>query len=90
MSRWRAWVRWMVAGRSDTAAALDALSVDLRALQQQVAALARHLHELDADHRAIGDRQLDEFDRVRLAVSSVADDLSTRISALHERLDASS
>lgn len=90
MSGLRARVRWMVAGRSDTTAALDALSTDLRALQEQVAALARHLHELEADHRAVGDRQLDEFDRVRLAVSSVADDLSTRIAALHERIDSSS
>lgn len=87
----RSWLGWVLHGRERTVGTLDSLSADLRALQERVdriehavqtaqRAMATDLHE-------VRDRQLDEFDRVREAVIDNTDDLSTRIAALHARLE---
>jgi prefoldin subunit 5 len=55
--------------------ALESLTADLQALQQQVAALQVKIAAIDA-------RQLDEFDKVRAAVAGATDDLMARVDAL--------
>lgn len=68
-------------------AALDSLSADLRALQAKVADLDATVRALDAAQARLGDRQLDEFDRVRSAVAAATDDLMARVTALADRID---
>jgi hypothetical protein len=77
----RSQVGWLLRGHSNTARTLDALSVDLRALQEKVAAMELRLRDLDVGQTALRESQLDEFDRVREAVAAATDDLSARIAA---------
>ncbi|MEY4230900.1 MAG: hypothetical protein RLZZ362_1749 [Actinomycetota bacterium] len=75
----------MVRGRDRTVSALDSLSADLRALQQQVAALTASVDERLA---SLDGRQLDELDRIRAAVSAATDDLVERMNAVDARTRA--
>jgi hypothetical protein len=84
----RAQLSWLVRGRHHTMAALDGLATDLRALQAKVADLDATVRSLDAAQARLGDRQLDEFDRVRTAVAAATDDLMARVTALADRVDA--
>ena len=79
----RSQVGWIVRGRANTVRTLDALSVDLRALQEKVAAMELRLRDLDIGQAALRERQLDEFDKVRDAVAAATDDLSARIASLN-------
>ena len=74
----RSQLRWMISGRSDTQSLLESLTVDLQALQHKVDAL-------QAKVDAIETRQLDEFDKVRGAVSTAVDDLMARLDALRQQ-----
>ena len=76
----RSTMGWMLHGRANTVATLDALSADLRALQQRVDQLTASLEREVRDVRV---QQLAEFDKVREAVITATDDLSERIAALH-------
>jgi uncharacterized protein (DUF3084 family) len=84
----RAQLSWLVRGRRHTVTALDGLAADLRALQVKVADLDATVRSLDAAQARLGDRQLDEFDRVRTAVAAATDDLMARVTALADRVDA--
>jgi predicted nucleic acid-binding Zn-ribbon protein len=81
----RSQVGWMLRGRANTVRTLDALSNDLRELQEKVAGLEQHLREIHLAQDALRERQLDEFDRVRAAVTDAVDDLATRIAAVDAR-----
>ena len=72
---------WLVGSAGGAAA-------DLRALQVKVADLDATVRSLDAAQARLGDRQLDEFDRVRTAVAAATDDLMARVTALADRVDA--
>ena len=95
MGRLRAQIGWIVRGRASVTATLDRLTADLQALQARVDALdARDTRDddvrtavrtLEGDVQQLRQRQLDEFDRVRDALATTTDDLSSRISALHAR-----
>ena len=74
----RSQLRWMISGRSDTQSLLESLTVVLQALQHKVDAL-------QAKVDAIETRQLDEFDKVRGAVSTAVDDLMARLDALRQQ-----
>jgi uncharacterized protein (DUF3084 family) len=87
VSALRAQLSWLVRGRRHTTAALDGLATDLRALQAKVADLDATVRALDAAQARLGDRQLDEFDRVRTAVAAATDDLMARVTALADRID---
>jgi predicted metalloenzyme YecM len=93
MSALRAQLAWIVRGRTNTVSTLEAISLDLRALQQKVEVLDQQLRAVSRDvevgHASLRERQLDEFDRVRAAVATTTDDLSTRIAALDARLSGS-
>ena len=84
----RAQLGWMVRGRRQTVVALDALSNDLRALQQQVAALETAVHELQRAQGELGARQVDELDRLRHAVTAATDDLTARVAATQAQVRA--
>ncbi len=84
----RAQLGWMVRGRRQTVGALDALSNDLRSLQQQVASLETAVHELQRAQRDLGARQLDELDRLRVAVAAATDDLTARVAATQAQVRA--
>ena len=81
----RSQVGWMLRGRTNTVRTLDALSQDLRDLQEKVVGLEQQLRELHLAQNALRERQLDEFDRVRAAVTDAVDDLATRIAAVDAR-----
>ena len=76
----RSTVGWMVHGRSNTTATLDALSADMHDLQQRVDRLTTALQRIEQDLR---DQQLVEIGKVRDAVITATDDLAERIAALH-------
>ena len=86
MAALRSQLAWLVRGRASTVRTLDALSVDLRALQQKVAGMEDRLRDLDVGQAALRERQLDEFDRVRAAVAAATDDLATRIAAVNAQV----
>jgi hypothetical protein len=86
----RARLAWMVRGGPATNAALDSLSVDLRALQHRVDELATALGELRGEMNGFGARQLDEFDTIRAAVAAATDDLMARVEAVDARVRGSS
>ena len=75
----RSQLRWMLSGRTDTQSVLESLTTDLQALQRKVEAL-------QAKVDAIETRQLDEFDKVRGAVSNAVDDLMARVDALRQQV----
>ena len=72
----RAKVGWVLHGHDNTMRTLDALSADLRQLQERVDALTK------VDVPELRERQLLEFEAVRNAVINVTDDLAARIAAL--------
>lgn len=74
----RSQLRWMISGRSNTQSVLDSLTADLQALQHKVDALQAKVDAIDS-------RQLDEFDKVRGAVSDAVDDLMARVDALRQQ-----
>ena len=76
---------WMLHGRANTTATLDALSADLRALQQRVDQLTA---SIERDVRGLRDQQLFEFDKVREVVIAATDDLSERIATLHREVES--
>jgi uncharacterized protein YlxW (UPF0749 family) len=84
----RAQLGWMLRGRRQTAGALDVLSNDLRALQQQVASLETAVHDLQRAQRELGTRQVDELDRLRIAVAAATDDLTARVAATQAQVRA--
>lgn len=84
----RGQIGWMLRGRSHTTGALDALSNDLRDLQQKVAGLEAAIHDLQRSQRDLDARQLDEFDRVRAAVAVATDDLTARVEATQAQVRA--
>jgi septal ring factor EnvC (AmiA/AmiB activator) len=90
MAGLRAQLGWLVRGQRSTTAALDSLSLDLRELQQKVAALEGTIADLGRGQAALDARQLDEFDRVRAAVADATDDLTERVNAVHDQLRARS
>ena len=71
----------MLRGRARTVDALDALSNDLRDLQQKVSGLESAVHELRQSQLDIGAHQLDQLDRLRAAVTTATDDLTSRVVA---------
>ena len=73
----RSQLSWLVRGRATTQATLESLSNDLRALQEKVS------KELPL----LRDRQLDEFDKVRVAVAAATDDLMARVEALRQQIE---
>ena len=79
----RSTMGWMLHGRANTVATLDALSADLRALQQRVDQLTESVQREARELRDVRVQQLTEFDKVREAVITATDDLSERIAALH-------
>ena len=86
MAGLRARLGWIAKGQSNTTAALDSLSNDLRDLQQKVALLERAVADLARGQHALDVRQLDEFDRVRAAVAAATDDLTDRVNNVHDQL----
>ena len=86
MAGLRAQLSWMIRGQAHTAVALQTLSVDLRELQAKVASLDAALADIGRGQAALGARQLDEFDKVRVAVAVATDDLTARVNAVHEQL----
>ena len=79
----------MIRGRSATLAALESLSLDLRALQQKVAGLEAIRTTCVAI--SVGwAAQLDEFDSIRAAVAAATDDLVARVEAVDARAFGSS
>ncbi len=85
MAGLRATFSWMLRGRDHTVPVLEALTHDLQDLQAKVAGLEMSLTELRKDQKHMGERQLDEFDRVRSAVGRATDDLTARVNAVLER-----
>ena len=85
----RGQIGWMVRGRAHTVGTLEALSNDLRQLQQQVAGLEAAVHDLQRGQAAMGARQLDEFDRVRASLAAATDDLVARVEATQAQVRGS-
>ena len=52
-----------------------------------MAAIEDHVTTLSKELPLLRDRQLDEFDKVRAAVSSATDDLMARVEALREHVE---
>ena len=75
----RSQLSWVVGGRAATQSSLASLTADLQDLQQKVAALQDQVAAMEA-------RQLDEFDKVRVAVAGATDDLMARVDALREQV----
>lgn len=75
----------MLRGQRHVTGTLDALSADLRALQQQVVDLRTAVDRLVSSQAELDDRQLDELDRIRSAVTDATDDLAARMTAVEER-----
>jgi outer membrane murein-binding lipoprotein Lpp len=69
----------MISGRQNTVSALELLTTDLQALQHKVDALQAKVDAMEA-------RQLDEFDKVRGAVSTAVDDLMARVASLRQQV----
>lgn len=78
----RSQLSWLVKGRATTQSTLDSLTADLQDLQLKVAALQPRVAAVEA-------RQLDEFDKVRVAVAGATDDLMARVDALRQQVDKS-
>jgi polyhydroxyalkanoate synthesis regulator phasin len=76
----RSQLSWIVKGRATTQSILDSLTADLQELQLKVAALQPKIAAVEA-------RQLDEFDKVRVAVAGATDDLMARVDALRQQVD---
>ena len=57
-----------------------------QALQQRVVTLEEQVAVLQKDLALLRDRQLDEFDKVRAAVSDATDDLMARVDALRAQV----
>jgi polyhydroxyalkanoate synthesis regulator phasin len=76
----RSQLSWLKSGQAATQATLESLTKDLQELQQKVAAMQPKIAAMEA-------RQLDEFDKVRAAVSAATDDLMARVDALRQRVD---
>lgn len=81
LSGLRGQIGWMLRGRARTVGALDALSTDLRDLQQQVSALESAVREVQQRQHDMGAHQLDQLDRLRAAVATATDDLTSRVNA---------
>ena len=77
----RSQLGWLFKGQATTQTTLDSLTADLQELQAKVAALQPKVVELEA-------RQLDEFDKVRAAVTAATDDLAARVDALRQQVAA--
>lgn len=58
-------------------------------LRDRVAALEEQLATLHKELSLLRDRQLDEFDKVRAAVSGATDDLVARVEALRKQVGKS-
>lgn len=83
----RSQLSWLIKGRPATEATLQALTTDLQALQHKVAAIEAHVATLAKELPLLGDRQLDEFDKVRAAVAGATDDLMARVDALRQQVE---
>lgn len=86
----RSKVGWMLHGHDNTTRTLDAISTDLRELQQRVDQLSAKLDLAFTGLVEMRERQLTEFEAVREAVIATTDDLSTRVAALHRDVSAAS
>ena len=73
----RSQLSWLKSGQAATQATLEALTRDLQELQQKVEAMQPKIASMEA-------RQLDEFDKVRMAVAAATDDLMARVDALRQ------
>jgi hypothetical protein len=85
----RAQLAWLLKGSSTTNSTLDALSLDLRELQQKVVGLEGSLEQMRRAQQQLGERQLDELDRIRGAVAAATDDLVERVNAVDARVQGS-
>lgn len=83
----RSQLSWLVKGRANTQSTLQSLTTDLQALQQKVAAIEAHVATLSKELPLLRDRQLDEFDKVRAAVTDATDDLMARVDALRHDIE---
>lgn len=83
----RSQLSWITKGQSTTQSTLQTLTTDLQELQRKVAAIEDHVTTLSKELPLLRDRQLDEFDKVRAAVSSATDDLMARVEALREHVE---
>lgn len=83
----RSQLSWITKGQSTTQSTLQTLTTDLQELQRKVAAIEDHVITLSKELPLLRDRQLDEFDKVRAAVSSATDDLMARVEALREHVE---
>ncbi|MCU1359278.1 MAG: hypothetical protein JWN99_567 [Ilumatobacteraceae bacterium] len=86
----RSQLGWLIRGGSATNATLQALSTDLRELQQKVVGLEASLQEMQRNHVRMNERQLDDYDRIRTAVGQATDDLVARVAAVDERVRGNS
>ena len=75
----RSQLSWLKSGQAATQATLESLTRDLQELQQKVEAMQPKIAAMEA-------RQLDEFDKVRAAVSAATDDLMARVNALRQQI----
>ncbi len=78
----RSQLSWIANGRAATQSTLESLTADLQALQLKVEALQPKVTAIEA-------RQLDEFDKVRVAVADATDDLMARVAALRQQIEKS-
>ena len=83
-------VGWVLHGHDNTTRTLDAISADLRELQQRVDQLSAKLDLAVTGVAELRERQLTEFEAVREAVITATDDLSTRVAAIHRDVSAAS
>jgi predicted nucleic acid-binding Zn-ribbon protein len=83
----RSQLSWMVKGQVATQATLESLTRDLQALQLKVAAMETHVGSLAKELPLLRDRQLDEFDKVRAAVTGATDDLMARVDNLRQQIE---
>jgi outer membrane murein-binding lipoprotein Lpp len=81
----RAQLAWIARGGSTTSQAIDSLSTDLRALQEQVARLETAVNAVRDAQVSAADRQLDDIDALRAAVAAATDDLVQRVNAVDAR-----
>ncbi len=83
----RSQLSWLVKGRANTQSTLQSLTIDLQSLQQKVAAIEDHVAALSKELPLLRDLQLDEFDKVRAAVTDATDDLMARVDALRHDVE---
>jgi predicted nucleic acid-binding Zn-ribbon protein len=83
----RSQLSWLVKGSAATHSTLESLTADLQALQQKVAAMEAQVSALSKELPLLRDRQLDEFDKVRVSVAAATDDLMARVDALRRGSD---